>query len=333
MKIILSNIGSNGNISFKKIRKISFEKILAWTILLFLIPTLFIYIGQLRPIQKGKVLGTSTRLPPVDTETIKRPAKKKNESTLPKIYANSYVLIDAQTAYPIIESNSKTKVPIASITKIMTAIIVLENYNLTDELTVPAQVTSAIGSDIQLLPGEVLTVESLLHGLLIQSGNDAAIALAYKENSLEKFVEKMNQKAKDLGLNDTLFKDPAGLDDTSYSTAFEVAILSSYAMKNPIFAKIVKIPEYTIVSVNGKFSHQLKNSNRLILPDEQYFVSQATGIKTGYTPGAGHCLVTAVEKNGHLLIAVVLNTTENTIVASAKESKKLFDWTLDNLEL
>lgn len=320
------------SLKIKKNRRVSYEKLLAITILFLLVPTLWFYSARVKVEKKGKVLGAATNLPQIKPAAITKPITIKKGASLPYIYANSFALTDSQTAYPILEKNSKSKVPIASLTKIMTALVVLENYDLNMPVTVKRDNASVIGSDIQLVPGEVLTIDSLLYGLLIQSGNDAAMTLASAQGSVEDFVVKMNQKSEKLGLKDTRFRDPAGLDDGGYSTASDLAVLASYVVKNKKFAEIVDIPEYTIISIDGRFTHSLKNSNRLIISDEQYYLPAAIGIKTGYTPGAGHCLVSAVKKNGRLLISVILNTTENTNVASAKESYKLLSWALDNLE-
>lgn len=242
----------------------------------------------------------------------------------PNVYAKSILLMDVPTGYILYSQNPDQQIPIASTTKIMTAIVVLENYKLDEIITISKEAVQAIGSDIQLRTDEKMTVENLLEGLLINSGNDAAYALALKAGSIEKFAEMMNIKAKEIGLKNTLFKNPAGLDDTAYSTARDLATTAAYAMRNPKFREIVKIKEKTIYSADGNISHDLKNSNRLV---GEFDYPGAIGIKTGYTPEAGHALVAAVERKNRMLISVVLNTTESTITASATESRKLFDWT------
>lgn len=258
---------------------------------------------------------------------------KKSESFHKEnIWANNYILLDAISNYPLAEKNSHIPVSIASTTKIITATIILENYNLSDVITISPNAAAQIGSEVMLRSGEKLTVESLLYALLVQSGNDAAMALAehYADGGLSGFVKAMNNKAKYFGLKDTEFKDPAGLDDTGRSSAFDLAIITSYAIKNPTFSKIVKTTGLTINSIDGKFAHKLDNSNRLIKSDEPLYYPNALGVKTGFTPEAGHCLVSVAEKNGKKIISVILNTNESTNDASAKESRKLLEWGFDN---
>lgn len=252
--------------------------------------------------------------------------KNKN----PGVSAYSIVLMDAPTKVVLYEKDSRKKVPIASTTKIMTGIIVLENYNLDDTITISETAAATIGSDIQLRTNEKMTVNNLLKALLVQSGNDAAVALSEKITT-EEFVKKMNEKAKELGMKDTMFKDPAGLDDSGYSTPYDLAILASYALQNKKFSEIVQIKEADIVSADGKLGHKLESSNRLLFENKIYY-PYALGIKTGFTPTAGHCLVSAAAKDNHLLIGVVLNTYKNTVEASAIESRKLLSWGFDNFE-
>lgn len=248
----------------------------------------------------------------------------------PNVSAYSIVLMDAPTKVVLYEKDARKKVPIASTTKIMTGIIVLENYNLDDMITISKTAAATIGSDIQLRTNEKMTVENLLKALLVQSGNDAAIALSEKIGT-EEFIKKMNRKAQELGMKNTLYKDPAGLDDTGYSTPYDLAILASYALQNKKFSEIVQTKETDIVSADGKLGHKLESSNRLLFENKIYYPF-AIGIKTGFTPAAGHCLVSAAQKDNHLLIGVILNTYKNTVEASAIESRKLLSWGFDNFE-
>lgn len=252
--------------------------------------------------------------------------KNKN----PGVSAYSIVLMDAPTKVVLYEKDSRKRIPIASTTKIMTGIIVLENYNLDETITISKTAAATIGSDIQLRTNEKMTVGNLLKALLVQSGNDAAIALSEKIGT-EEFIKKMNEKAKELGMKDTLYKDPAGLDDTGYSTPYDLAILSSYALQNEKFSQIVQTKETDIVSADGKLAHKLESSNRLLFENKIYYPF-AIGVKTGFTPAAGHCLVSAAQKDNHLLIGVILNTYKNTVEASAIESRKLLSWGFDNFE-
>lgn len=276
----------------------------------------------------GKVLGTSTFLPVIADKIPPMPQISANP---PQIWAKSAILVDSDTFYPIYQKNINEPLAIASITKIMNAIIVFENYKLDDVATISKNAASTIGSDIQLRTGEQLTIESLLFALLINSANDAGVALT-EQMGTDKFVNLMNQKAKDMGLVNTYFKDATGLSEENKSTAFDLAVIARYALKNPDFLKIINIPEFTIMSVDQKWSHELKNSNRLIQPDEKYYIPQVVGGKTGFTNEAGHCLLSIGKKDDHYLISVILGTSENTITASANESYKLWQWAIENIK-
>lgn len=287
----------------------------------------------------GSVKSASTQkiadVPKLDLSIINPlPQKVKNYKEPNNIWAKNYVLIYSNSYYPLAQKNAHQQVSIASTTKIMTAVIALENYNPNDIVTISQNAATQIGSEVMLKIGEKITVESLLYALLVQSGNDAAMALAeHYQGGLNSFVEAMNSKAIYLGLHDTNYKDPAGLDDTGKSTPYDLAIVTSYALTNPLFEKIVKTNEININSIDGKFSHKLTSSNRLIKPDELLYYPQAQGVKTGYTPTAGHCLVSSAQINGKRLVGVILNTNESSNDASAKESKKLLDWGFSNYEL
>lgn len=279
----------------------------------------------------GQIKGIISKTENKNIQIAKIPQKKNNFND-PKIWADVYILIDRDSFYPLIEKNSQKNVPIASTTKIMTAIIALENYNLEEIVTVSQNAAAQIGSDIFLKTNEKITVNDLLYCLLIKSGNDSAMALAeHLTGNYSDFVKKMNVKADYLGLKQTEFIDPAGLDDNGHSTAHDLAVMAAYALKNKTFSEIVKISEATVTSKNG-IVHKLENSNRLVKNNELLYYPSAIGVKTGYTPDAGHCLVAASQKNDHTLISVILNTTENTAEASAKESKKLLEWGYTNYE-
>lgn len=245
------------------------------------------------------------------------------------IWANSYILLDQDSSTIMAQKNSDSQVPIASTTKIMTAIIALENYDLNEIVTISEKAAYQIGSYSGLNTNERITVKNLLYCLLINSGNDSAYALA-EHMGYKKFITKMNEKAKYLGANNTKYFDPAGLDDNGYSTARDLAFLTSYAMRNKLFRNIVSTTETTVYSEDGLYSHQLENSNRLIIPTEPLYYQYAKGVKTGYTPDAGHCLVSSAEKDDHTIISVILYTLEDTAEASAKESNKLLNWGFDN---
>lgn len=255
----------------------------------------------------------------------------------PLVYAKAYALIDAETGEVIIEKNGYLTLPVASTTKMTTALVAEANLELGAVATISQKVNSVIGSDIQLLAGEKMTVHNLLKGLLIQSGNDAAISLAefydQKVGSPGAFVKKMNEFLRDRYITDTTFTDPAGLDDeTGRSSAVSLAQIARILLTRPALAAIIKTPTITIFSTDERFQHSLKNSNRLVVADNPYYMPEAIGVKTGFTLDAGHCLVAAMTDKGRTYVGVVLNTTESTLTASAAEMKKLFTWTKQSVE-
>lgn len=247
--------------------------------------------------------------------------------------ARQYLLGDMDTGKILLKTEHKKEVPIASTTKIMTAVVALENYELNNIVTVSNTAATQIGADAFLLTGEQITVESLLNCLLIKSGNDSAYALAEHmndsgETGTKKFVDKMNQRAKELGMQNTHYNDPAGLDTTGYSSAYDLFIVTKFALKNEKFREIVGKDHFAAKNVDGSIWHDLKNSNRLVA---QYNYPGAIGVKTGYMPEAGHILVGAAERNNHTLIAVIINTYADTASASADEARRLLDWGFSNI--
>lgn len=249
----------------------------------------------------------------------------------PIIYAGNYILIDAESGTILLKKNEKVQVPIASTTKVMTAVLVLENYNLNDVLTVSKDSADLIDSGLKV--GEQMTVLNLLKCLLINSYNGAAYTLAENANNEggtgdARFIEMMNAKARELGMENTDYRDAAGLDVTGYSTAYDLTLVTKYAMQKKLFDQIVATPTETVTDVTGKISHQLTNSNRLVTP---WNYPGILGIKTGYMDEAGHCLVAAARRSNHTIISVVLNTVANTPTASAEESRKLLDWGFNNV--
>ncbi len=245
---------------------------------------------------------------------------KKNSLAQPYLNAQGGIVIDIDTASILFSKNADQKFALASLTKIMTAIISIENYQQNDIITVPESAPTVSGSKINLRTSEQITVGSLLYGLLLYSGNDAAHTLASKMGE-EKFLEKMNQKAKDLGLNSIFYGDESGLDQRNSATLKEIALLSIYALKNPKFAKIVKTNETTIYSSDGQIAHPLKNTNRLLRDFPGTF-----GVKTGFTNEAGHCLIAAAQRGNAKILSVVVDSPGDQFI----ESKKILDWTFLN---
>lgn len=252
----------------------------------------------------------------------------------PLIYAQSYLLLDPVTNEVLLGQNIDSPSAIASTTKMTTALVALATYPSDQVVTVDQRATSVTGSKVGLVAGERMTVANLVAAMLIQSGNDAAYALAFADQpnnpsptAYQSFVDKMNQFAIDHHLTHSHYGDPAGLDDEEgRSTAFELSQVARLVLANPTLAKIVATPTTTISSVDGTSQHQLKNSNHLLLTDDPLYLAGVVGVKTGFTLTAGHCLVSAYQLPDRLIIGVVMNTTESTITASAKEMRKLFVW-------
>ena len=227
------------------------------------------------------------------------------------VSAQNAVVLDAQTGRILYEKNADKQGLIASTTKIMTALVICEQCNVLDRMRIPKEAVGIEGSSMYLKEGEILTIQELLYGLMLQSGNDAAVALAiYCGGTVEGFAELMNDKAHRLGLKNTHFENPNGLDSPGhYSTAKDMAILAAYAMENPIFHKTVSTKSVTAGN------RQLTNHNKLL-----WQLEGADGVKTGYTKAAGRILVSSATRQGRRLICVTMNDPNDW-----KDHKSLLD--------
>jgi len=273
----------------------------------------------------------STPVDQIDFSPVSSYLAVTNDAPRPPVYAKSFLLLDSQTAEVVVGDNINQSVPIASITKMVTALVARKLFSLDDIVEVSQYAAGIQGSGIDLMPGEKITVSNLLKGLLIQSGNDAAFALAEhysrKSENYQLFVDQMNQYVRGVGLSQSVFGDPAGLDDEDgRSTALELAHIARLVLQDPVLKEIVKTPNETIYSINKYYKHELKNSNRLVQGESPFYLPNALGIKTGFTNDAGHCLVSAYQSENGELVGVVLNTAEYTSTASSSESRKLFLW-------
>ncbi|MFA9422845.1 MAG: D-alanyl-D-alanine carboxypeptidase family protein [Sedimentibacter sp.] len=241
---------------------------------------------------------------------------------IPEVAAKSYIVIDVNSGRIIGSRNANEKLPIASTTKIMTSILAIENEkDLNTSIEVPASCTGIEGSSIYLKPNQMVSINDLLYGTMLRSGNDAAETLAafIGRNNQDGFVSMMNEKAVEIGAYNTNFVNPHGLQDNEhYSTAFDMALISQYAMKNETFKKIVSSLQYKADTLNTI----LYNKNKVV---QQY--EYGNGIKIGYTKSAGRCLVASAEKEGTEIITVVLNDNN-----WFNDCYKLFDWAFDNYE-
>lgn len=215
---------------------------------------------------------------------------------------SSYIVMLADNFQIIDGKNIDLPLPMASTTKIMTALLTVENCRMEDEVAVPEEAVGIEGSSIFLKKGEKMTVRDLLYGLMLRSGNDAAVTLAvHTAGSVDNFVEMMNSRAESMGLKNTRFENPHGLhDENHYTSAYDLCKLGCIAIKNSLFKAVVST-KY-ISAGEGENRRYWKNKNRILTEYEG-----GNGIKTGYTVKAGRCLVASAERNGVTAVSVVLN--------------------------
>lgn len=227
-----------------------------------------------------------------------------NAKTKPQVSGVAAILMDAQTGQVLYSKNALAIMAPASTTKIMTGILAIENGNLNKPVTVSALAGSREGSSMKLAANQQLSLQNLLNGLLLVSGNDAATAIAeFISGNETKFATLMNEKAKILGMRNTHFLNASGLPEIGhYTTAYDMALLTKYALRNPVFAEIVRKKKATVDGKPGE-TLSLTNHNKLL-----WNYPYATGVKTGYTANAGGCLVASAERNNRTLIAVVLKS-------------------------
>lgn len=252
------------------------------------------------------------------------------------------ILMDMDTMEILYEKNSNMKLYPASTTKIMTGILAIELGNLSDIVTIDQEIVDLTdGSHIALEPGEKLTLEDLVNAVLIESANDAALAVAkHISGSIEGFCQLMNEKAKSLGALNTNFVNPNGLpNDEHMTTAYDLAVIAKYAMDNEKFRSIVENYTYTIPVTNKKTEERnLKSANRLMYSTEKIDVDGklvpikydgVNGVKSGYTVAAQQCLVTSFEKDGNRLLAVVLKSNGKNIYS---DMHKLLNYGQENFQ-
>ncbi|MFE8703003.1 D-alanyl-D-alanine carboxypeptidase family protein [Cytobacillus sp. FJAT-54145] len=218
------------------------------------------------------------------------------------ISAKGAILMEQESGRVLYERNAHTQMRIASITKIMTAILAIESGKLEEEVEISERAARTEGSSLYIKPGDKVKLIELTYGLMLRSGNDSAVAIAeHVSGSVEDFVKIMNKKAKEIGMKNTIFANPHGLDDheNHYSTAYDMALLTQYAMKNETFAKVTGTKQYKCESLNSTWN----NKHRLVTGLYKY----TTGGKTGYTRRAKRTLVSTAEKDGLKLIVVTIN--------------------------
>jgi D-alanyl-D-alanine carboxypeptidase (penicillin-binding protein 5/6) len=246
----------------------------------------------------------------------------------PQIKARAGVLIDAKTGAVLFEKNSREHNAPASTTKIMTAILAIETGRLDDPVRVSLRAAATRGSSMHLYAGQVLSLRELLSGLLLRSGNDAAVAIAeHLAGTSEAFVEQMNERARALGATDTHFRNPHGLSAPGhYSSAYDLALLARFALADPTFAALVGSKEISIEWLDRRGREKdvnLRNTNKLL-----WMLEEADGVKTGTTGEAGPCLVSSATRGNHKLIAVVLHDHSRWY-----DSMQLLKFGFDNYDL
>ena len=224
------------------------------------------------------------------------------------VNAGSAVLIEAGSGRVLYEQHAHTRMPMASTTKIMTALVVLEQCDLQASVCIDERAVGTEGSSVYLYPGELLTIEQLLYALMLSSANDAAAALAYEvSGSIEGFAALMNQKATELGLLNTHFANPHGLDAAGhYTTAYDLACIASYALENEDFLRIVSTQKKVIPLREQEGARVLRNHNKLLASYQG-----CIGVKTGFTKKSGRCLVSAAERDGVRLVCVTLDCPDD----------------------
>ncbi|MCM3163155.1 D-alanyl-D-alanine carboxypeptidase [Metabacillus litoralis] len=243
------------------------------------------------------------------------------------VSAQTAILIEQESGRILYEKQAHKKMRIASITKIMTAILAIESGKLNEMATVSEQAIRAEGSSVYLQKGEKIKLEDLVYGLMLRSGNDAAVAIAeHVGGSLEGFVVMMNQKAEEIGMTNTEFANPHGLDDheNHYSTAYDMAILTQYAMKNETYQEISGTETHKAPNPNEKWDRVWHNKNKLLTSLYKY----STGGKTGYTVRAKRTLVSTASKGGMDTIVVTLNDPDDW-----KDHMNLHNYAFNNYEL
>lgn len=239
---------------------------------------------------------------------------------VPQVTAHAVYVVDINSAVPLYAKNEREMLPPASTTKLMTALVALDEYKLDDIIEVKPSTIS--GQKVDLVAGEKMSVEDMLYAALIQSGNDAAEQIALHHPLGHKFfIDKMNEKARLLNLTESFFVNSVGLDEPNQRvSARDLARLSEVAIRNPLLAKIVAIPQVTISDVTHTIFHPLKNTNILLGK-----VPGVAGIKTGYTEEAGENLITLVERGGRRIIIVVLRSKDRFT-----DTTNLIQWVFNN---
>ncbi|RAP76434.1 D-alanyl-D-alanine carboxypeptidase family protein [Paenibacillus montanisoli] len=264
-------------------------------------------------------------VPAASASALQAPAAAEDEKETVATHAKAAALIDVESGRILYSHAGDKPMLIASLTKIMTAIVAIEHGNLSDMVKTSKRAAGKEGSSIYLRLGEEMSLHNMLYGLMLRSGNDAATAIAeHVGGSEEGFVHMMNEKAQMLGLSNSQFMNPSGLDaEGHYSSANDLARLTAYALKNPVFKEIVKTKEKKAPNPIEEWDYQWRNKNKMLAMYEG-----ADGVKTGYTKKSLRTLVTSATRNGQQLVAVTLNDGDDW-----NDHRKLLDYGFRNYHL
>jgi len=243
-----------------------------------------------------------------------------------EVFSKHVICMERSTGIILYEKDAYTKTPMASTTKILTGIIAIENCDLNEEVKISAKAANTGGSTLGIYANQVMSMENLLYGLLLRSGNDCAVAIAeHIGGSVEGFSIIMNQKAREIGLTNSNFVTPHGLDnDEHYTTAYDLSILTNYALNNDKFLEKVKTKQISIMI--GNYSRSLNNTNELLGN-----VQGVYGVKTGFTGNAGRCLVTACKRENLDIIVVVIGADTKKI--RGLDTKNIIDYVFNNYKM
>lgn len=264
----------------------------------------------------------AVRVSPFDNFQVSKYPQKVTEEKAPEISASSAAVLDLESGTWLYEKNPNEKLRPASITKLMTALVSLDYYKI-DQVLIVKRLPPAKGeSEMMLKVGDKVSVQNLLYGLLVPSGNDAAYTLADNyPGGIENFIYSINKKAKELHMENTHFQNPSGLDtDNHYSSARDVALLTAAVLKNLLISKIVATYGITLIDATGQKFYPVKNVNQFL-----GYLYGADGVKTGFTDLAGECLVASVSRDGHRVISVVLKSADRF-----SDSAMLLEWAYRN---
>ncbi|OGG02768.1 hypothetical protein A2W14_06595 [Candidatus Gottesmanbacteria bacterium RBG_16_37_8] len=301
------------------LRKIKISRLIQFA-LFFILLLLFPY-----PNKYFQKLPISVEVKPIPEITLPPPPSLPVNVTKidpPPLSAESIIIKDLISGVTLYAKNENRLLFPASTTKVMTALIILDKYNLDDVFTVKTVIND--GRKMNLVSGEKLTVEALLYGTLVHSANDAAYTLAENyPGGLESFVKEMNNKAQSLGLENTYFTNPVGFDDPNhYTTASDLVRLAVYALKNKTIDKIVSTKAITVSDTSYTYFHDLTNVNALLGK-----VAGIAGLKTGFTENAGEILIATIKRNGQSVLFAVLKSSDRF-----GETVKLIDWVFNNFQ-